>query len=603
MLGAFGRRQDDRRAGQCRCRRPIDSLDKRAPVGLWNSFATLEINGKVDAMRQGLLTASLILTAAYAASAYAQSSVGPALVRPAPIPDTGAVVGELTAAAPRTPDGKPYDCYSIDTTAGSRWTVTMSSTALDSALQIARGALCSAASLQHQNDNVTPEGKDAQVSFTAVGGRYLILARSNTADGAGPYQLTALSSGGQQIAAGSATLNVIDRRALMEQQVGVRRAQVAAEEAAKRAAQEAYQAQVAAAAAEQRRKARERSEAFNAFLGAAVTVMGEVNTQMAAENARQASVAAAQTAQLVQQAAAQRQAQANAQAAQAQRAQAAQSGRIATPGSGAATSQSTAGLYTNTPQGRFMDHDAAIRAAIAAQRGGGVPGAPAQPQLNALEQQRIAAANQQARMAQIQAAEAQRAQQERIAMARTAAGNFDRGPAPQSYSQQSAPSSGGGVGAASGPLPAPPSGGMSTVGLRALNPTGDPGEGNLSRAGINIGRCQARSASLTYSMDSFMGGGKVAAALSWQGDPNCQPPANSVVWLRVQDGSAYGYARVDGSLPRAGATGSDMARILDWDDMFCGFNGARPSQCMDEASAKRLWSNGRVTSFEVAWDD
>ena len=76
-----------------------------------------------------LLTASLILTAAYAASASAQSPVAPALVRPAPIPATGAVVGELTATAPRTPDGKPYGCYSIDTTAGSRWTVTMSSTA------------------------------------------------------------------------------------------------------------------------------------------------------------------------------------------------------------------------------------------------------------------------------------------------------------------------------------------------------------------------------------------------------------------------------------------------------------------------------------------
>ncbi|ALL14910.1 PPC domain-containing protein [Caulobacter henricii] len=577
---------------------PTINLVNFAGIGLWNSFAKLEINGKVDAMRQGLLTASLILIAAHAASAYAQSSVGPALVRPAPIPDTGAVVGELTAAAPRTPDGKPYDCYSIDTTAGSRWTVTMSSAALDSALQIARGALCSAASLQHQNDNVSPEGKDAQVSFTAVGGRYLILARSNTADGAGPYQLSALSSGGQQTAGGSATSPVVDRRALMEQQVEVRRAQVAADEAAKRAAQAAYQAQVDAAAAEQRRKARERSQAFNAFLGAAVTVMGEVNTQLAAENARQASIAAAQTAQLVQQAAAQRQAQANAQAAQAQRAQAAQSGRIATQGSGTTTSQSTAGLYTTTPQGRFMDHDAAIRAAIAAQRGGGVPGAVGQPQLNALEQQRIAAANQQARLAQIQASEAARVQQERLAMARTAAGNFDRGPASSSSGQQATLTNGG---AAASPMPSPPSGGMSTVGLRPFRPDGDPGEGRLSRPGVAIGRCQASSASVNYSMDSFMGGGKVAAALAWQGDANCQPPGDATIWLRVQDGTAYGYARVDGVLPRAGAVGSDMARIHDWDEMFCSFNGNSPGQCMDAASAKQLWTNGRVTGFEVTW--
>ena len=548
-----------------------------------------------------LLTASLILTAAYAASASAQSPVAPALVRPAPIPATGAVVGELTATAPRTPDGKPYGCYSIDTTAGSRWTVTMSSTALDSALQIARGALCSAASLQYQNDNVSPVDKNAQVSFTAVGGRYLILARSNTADGTGPYQLSALSSGGQQGVASAAPASV-DRQALMVQQVEVRRAQVAAqvaaEEAAKRAAEAALQAQADAAAAEKRRKARERSEAFNAFMGATVTVLGEVNTLMAAENARLASVAAEQTAQLAQQAAAQRQAQADAQLAEAQRAQAAQSERTATPGSGAATSQSTAGLYNDTPQGRFMDHDAAIRAAIAAQRGGGVPGAPAQPQLNALEQQRIAAANQQARISRIQADEAARVQQERLAMARTAAGNFDRGPASSSVGQQAAP---GNSGAMASPMPSPPSGGMSTVGLRPLRQDGDPGEGRLSRPGVAIGRCQASSASVTYSMDSFMGGGKVAAALFWQGDASCQPPGNATIWLRVQDGTAYGYAHVDGVLPRAGAVGLDMARIRDWDEMFCSFNGNSPEQCMDAAAAKQLWSNGRVVGFEIGW--
>jgi hypothetical protein len=44
-----------------------------------------------------------------------------------------------------------------------------------------------------------------------------------------------------------------------------------------------------------------------------------------------------------------------------------------------------------------------------------------------------------------------------------------------------------------------------------------------------------------------------------------------------------------------------MARIRDWDEMFCSFNGNSPEQCMDAASAKQLWSNGRVVGFEIGW--
>ena len=52
-----------------------------------------------------------------------------------------------------------------------------------------------------------------------------------------------------------------------------------------------------------------------------------------------------------------------------------------------------------------------------------------------------------------------------------------------------------------------------------------------------------------------------AAALFWQGDASCQPPGNATIWLRVQDGTAYGYAHVDGVLPRAGAAARSASSV------------------------------------------
>src|SRR5690606_28643683 len=98
------------------------------------------------------------------------------------------VQGRLTASSPRLPDGAAYDCYAIETAPGQRVTVTMRSQAFDSRLWIARGGQCATARLQEDNDDAL--GRDAQISFTAAGGRYLILARTKAAEGAGAYRLT-----------------------------------------------------------------------------------------------------------------------------------------------------------------------------------------------------------------------------------------------------------------------------------------------------------------------------------------------------------------------------------------------------------------------------
>lgn len=153
-----------------------------------------------------------------------------------------AVQAELSAQAVRAPDGTPYDCYAINTRAGDKLTVTVRSAAFDAVISISRGALCSAAALQYENDNFEAGSKDARVSFTAAGGRYLILARASTQAAQGQYSLS-LDSESLLPGSSSGSAGVQDdRRALMNQQVAAHRAQVA-EEQARIAAEERRRAQ------------------------------------------------------------------------------------------------------------------------------------------------------------------------------------------------------------------------------------------------------------------------------------------------------------------------------------------------------------------------
>lgn len=162
------------------------------------------------------------------------------------------VQGRLTASSPRLPDGGAYDCYAIETTPGQQVTVTMRSQAFDSRLWIARGGQCATARLQEDNDDAL--GRDAQVSFTAGGGRYLILARTKAADGAGPYRLTLEGGAPMQTATVAAPRGEDERVALMNRQVAQREARLAAEAAARRAAEAQRQLE------EMERRERERQE-------------------------------------------------------------------------------------------------------------------------------------------------------------------------------------------------------------------------------------------------------------------------------------------------------------------------------------------------------
>lgn len=527
----------------------------------------------------------------------------PGLVRPASLEVGLPLTAELTATAPRTPDGKPYNCYAIDTTAGGRWTVTLKSQAFDSGLSIARGALCSAASLQHQNDNAAPGDLDARVTFTAVGGRYLILARGMSTTAAGAYELTATPEAADLGYGGSTQLadNRTDaRRALMEAQVGERRAQLAEEAARKQAAEQAatqarLNAEAAARRAERERK-RARSEAFNSFLGAAVGAMGEVTNQMAAENSRiqaeTSAMIARQAAQAeVQRAAQQRaQAQARAQAAEQAARQLAQNKALV-----AASRNGGGGGYG-------IGYSPQTRAAAAQQQNAAqVQSGTAASQVLAQQQAQQRQLAEQQRLAQQRAAEQQASQQrfaqQQAAQARAEADRQQRAQEAERrrMAQQQADADKARM------IGQSPSGAFSTVGLRAINPSGSPGAGRLSRPVSNVGGCRATNISVSYKLDDLLGEATVNGEWSWQGDGACTPAASTKVWLRLQDGSAYGYVEISPSVPRAGGASMNTTGSPDWSQLVCGFDGGRASGCMDAASARKLWTNGRVAGFEVGW--
>jgi hypothetical protein len=107
------------------------------------------------------------------------------IVQPTPVSFDNAVEGRLGEKSQRLPDGTPYDCYAVSTEPGQEISVTLRSSDLNSALRVARGALCSASAIQHDNDNFEAGSQDSRITFRAAGGRYLVLARAADADAVG----------------------------------------------------------------------------------------------------------------------------------------------------------------------------------------------------------------------------------------------------------------------------------------------------------------------------------------------------------------------------------------------------------------------------------
>jgi hypothetical protein len=213
------------------------------------------------------------------------------IVQPTAISFGGDIAGKLGESSQRLPDGTPYDCYAVNTQAGQAVTVTLRSTALDGALRVARGALCSASAIQHDNDNFEADSQDARISFRAAGGRYLIFARGVKADAAGAYSLSVETDRPQENIV-LADAGEVSRREIMEREVAQHRAKVAAEQAQQRAIEAQRRAaereRQLAEAEERRQQAYEEQQNAQTFMNA----LGVFSNTLANETAKYEAQAA-----------------------------------------------------------------------------------------------------------------------------------------------------------------------------------------------------------------------------------------------------------------------------------------------------------------------
>lgn len=156
-------------------------------------------------------------------------------VLPTPVESGSTQTGQLSDDSPRNPADHPFACYALNTQPGEEVSIQLSSSAFDPVLEVARGALCTAASLQYENDNRDSTTTDARLTFRAAGGRYLILVRgaSPTARGAYQLHLAGDSMSEQQPVAESDEER--RRQQIMAMEIEKRNAEIAAAEARRRA--------------------------------------------------------------------------------------------------------------------------------------------------------------------------------------------------------------------------------------------------------------------------------------------------------------------------------------------------------------------------------
>lgn len=147
------------------------------------------------------------------------------------------------------------------------------------------------------------------------------------------------------------------------------------------------------------------------------------------------------------------------------------------------------------------------------------------------------------------------------------------------------------------------SGGYNLLGLPEINRSSDgPGRGTTTVSLDHIGGCRATGATVRYNLGILMGEAVVGGSISWTGEEGCSLPVGTDAWIKVQWGSTYGWVTPDATPGSAnGGFGYNSPGSPAWSQLLCGFEGGRPTTCMDADSAKRLWTNGTITEVRIGW--
>jgi hypothetical protein len=126
-------------------------------------------------------------------------------------------------------------------------------------------------------------------------------------------------------------------------------------------------------------------------------------------------------------------------------------------------------------------------------------------------------------------------------------------------------------------------------------------DGTITQTGLVIAGCQVSSMTVRYHLSTLVGEPVVNGSYTWTAGPGTSSgclPSDLEVWIRVEGSGGNGFVNLNPVVPEAGKWGMNVAGSPDWDKYFCAFQGNRATQCLDAASAKRLWlSRVTVTGF------
>jgi hypothetical protein len=129
-----------------------------------------------------------------------------------------------------------------------------------------------------------------------------------------------------------------------------------------------------------------------------------------------------------------------------------------------------------------------------------------------------------------------------------------------------------------------------------------PGQGTMTKRMLGVADCQASSVSARWNLSGIMGEPVVNGTWSWEGRAGCSPPHTTVVWLLLTSDYGHGWVQLDPGVPAAGGGyGYTSAGSPSWNQLICGFRGSAPTMCLDERTAKAVWSTSKVVDFQVSW--
>jgi len=127
-------------------------------------------------------------------------------------------------------------------------------------------------------------------------------------------------------------------------------------------------------------------------------------------------------------------------------------------------------------------------------------------------------------------------------------------------------------------------------------------KGKLTQRNIRVGDITMDTVTVGYSLDFMMGEPLVSGTWKWTSrDTDAELPSAFSIWLKVSNGSSYGYVKLSPTIPDAnGKAGFNVTSSPNWNRYMCSFKGNIETRCMDKKAAKALFKGGHVNGFEVS---